>query len=113
MKPAHAYLVLCVLGTVLPYSQLIPWMAEYGYDITLLFQQVFEIRAGAVFAMDLTVTALTFVAFVLLEGKRRPVPGAWMAVAAIFLVGVSLGFPLYLWLRERERVQSGETGVTG
>ena len=107
MKPAHVYAALCVVGVVLPYSQLVPWMAEYGYDVTLLFRQVFEIRAGAFLAMDLFVAGTTFFAFMFLEGRRRPVPGAWMAVAGTFLVGVSLGFPLYLWLRERAPAAEG------
>ena len=109
MKPSRVYLFLCVLGVVLPYSQLIPWMMEYGYDITLLFQQVFEIRAGAVFAMDLFVAGTTFFAFMFLERTRLRVPGAWMAVAGTFLVGVSLGLPLYLYLRERA-LQERATG---
>ena len=109
MKPARVYLVLCVLGIILPYSQLIPWMMEYGFDFLLLFQQVFEVRAGAVFAMDLLVTCVAFFAFMLLERPRLRVPGAWMAVAGTFLVGVSLGFPLYLYLRERARASAEMT----
>ncbi len=109
MKPKHVYIVLCVLGTVLPYSQIIPWMNENGYDILLLFRQVFEFRAGAVFAMDLFVTATTFFAFMFLERPRLRVPGTWMAVAGTFLVGASLGFPLYLYLRER--VLEGEAAT--
>ncbi len=108
MKPAHVYLVLCVVGTVLPYSQLIPWMNEYGFDFLLLFQQVFEIRAGAAFAMDLFVSCAAFFAFIFLERPRLRVPGTWMAVVGTFLVGMSLGFPLYLYLRERARDAAGE-----
>src|SRR5262249_41762142 len=35
MKPRHFYLVLCVLGFVLPYSQFVPWLLERGLNVTL------------------------------------------------------------------------------
>jgi hypothetical protein len=35
MKPKTAYLWLCVLGTVLPYSQLLSFLREHGLDLRL------------------------------------------------------------------------------
>jgi len=52
MKPKNVYLLLCVLGTVLPYSQFVPWVMEYGMNLGLLVRQLFRqphqrlLRAG-------------------------------------------------------------------
>ncbi len=35
MKPKMVCLVLCVLGTVLPNSQFVPWFAEHSLDARL------------------------------------------------------------------------------
>jgi len=42
MKPKNLYLGLCVLGTVLPYSQLMPFLREYGLDFRLFLEQMFS-----------------------------------------------------------------------
>ena len=45
MKPKHAYLALCVPGTLLPCSQLIPFLREQGLSLPL-FLYMREARAG-------------------------------------------------------------------
>lgn len=44
MRPKHLYLVLCIAGTVLPYSQLLPFLREHGLDLGLAFEQLFANR---------------------------------------------------------------------
>jgi hypothetical protein len=34
------YLILCILGTVLPYSQFGPFLIEHGFDLGLFFKQL-------------------------------------------------------------------------
>jgi hypothetical protein len=112
MKPKHFYLILCVLGVVLPYSQLVPLMLEHqGFDVIRFFQEVFVNRSSSFIAMDLTVTALTFFVFLFTEGKIRKYPAyvIWVPLATVFMVGVSLGFPLFLYLREREEEKVQKT----
>ncbi len=40
MKVKTIYLVLCVLGVVLPYWQFGPWLAANGLNMPLFFQQL-------------------------------------------------------------------------
>ena len=61
-----------------------------------------------------------FWAFVLLEGRRLSMSGLWVPIAANLLVGVSLGLPLFLYLREvrreapaRSASQGGEGPTSG
>jgi surface polysaccharide O-acyltransferase-like enzyme len=100
MKLKTVYLVLCVLGAVLPLWQLWPWLAANGLDVPLLFRQLFADRVGAFFGVDVIVSAVVLVVFVVSEGPR--VHLRWLAVVATLAVGVSLGLPLFLYMRERE-----------
>ena len=100
MKLKTAYLVLCVLGAALPLWQLAPWLAANGLDVPLLFRQLFADRVGAFFGLDVIVSAVVLAVFVVAEGKR--VRRGWLALVACAAVGVSLGLPLFLYMRERE-----------
>jgi len=96
------YLLLCILGFALPYSQFIPWAMEHGLDMRLFLQQLFANRIGGFFGLDVLVSAVTLIGFVRNEGGRLKMDRLWLPIASVLLVGVSLGFPLFLYLRERE-----------
>ena len=100
MKLKTVYLVLCAVGAALPLWQLAPWLAANGVDVPLLFRQLFADRVGAFFGLDVIVSAVVLAVFVFAEGKcvRR----GWLALVATAAVGVSLGLPLFLYMRERE-----------
>lgn len=104
MKPKTIYLLLCMLGTVLPYSQLVPFVREHGLDVRLLVEQLFANRIGAFFGLDVVVSALVVFVMVWVEGRRAEMRHLWAPIVATLLVGVSLGLPLFLYLRE-ERLQ--------
>jgi hypothetical protein len=55
------------------------------------------------FGWDVIVSSLVLWAFVFFEGRRVGVAGLWAPIAANLLVGVSLGLPLFLYMRERRR----------
>jgi Terpene cyclase DEP1 len=101
------YLLLAVVGLVLPYSQFLPWLIEHGLNVPLLFTEVFSTRAGAFFGLDVLVAAVALITFIRVERARVRVPHWWLAVAATCLVGVSCGLPLFLFLRERQLANRG------
>jgi uncharacterized protein DUF2834 len=100
MKPKNLYLGLCVLGTVLPYSQLIPFLREHGLDVRLFLEQMFSNWIGGFFAMDVIVSSLVLWVLVFSEGRRKGVRHLWAPIVANLAVGVSLGLPLFLYMRE-------------
>src|SRR6266550_308623 len=100
MKARQFYLVCCVLGLVLPYSQFIPWLLEHGLDITLFFRELFANRISAFFATDVIVSAIVLIWFIQSEGKRLRVRLLWLPTVGTLIVGVSFGFPLFLFLRQ-------------
>jgi hypothetical protein len=103
MNPIRLYLALCVAGTVLPYSQLLPFLREHGLDLRLVVEQLFANRIGGFFGLDVIVSSMVLWAFVAVEGRRAAVKHLWAPIAASLTVGVSLGLPLFLYLRERAR----------
>lgn len=106
MKLRHCYLALCVIGAILPYSQLVPWIATHGLDFSLFFQELFSTRISGFFVMDVIVSAIVLVTFILAEGRRLDLCRLWLPILATLLVGVSLGFPLFLYMRQRKLDQS-------
>ena len=100
MKPKFLYLVLCVVGTILPYTQLVPFLQEHGLDLRLFFEQLFTNRVGGFFGLDVIVSSMVLWSFVVIEGRRAGVRHLWAPIAANLAVGVSLGLPLFLYLRE-------------
>ena len=104
MKPKALYQLLCVAGTVLPYSQLVPFIKEHGFDLRLFFEQLFANRIGGFFGWDVIVSSVVLWTLVITEGRRVGVKHLWAPIAANLAVGVSLGLPLFLYLRE-ERLQ--------
>ena len=101
MKVKTIYLVLCILGIVLPYSQFIPWVAGHGLDMRLFIQRLFANRIGGFFGMDVIVSALTLIVFVRSERARLIPVERWLPIIALLCVGVSLGLPLLLYIRQR------------
>ena len=101
MKPKSLYLLLCIAGVVLPYSQLLPFVREHGLDLRLFFEQLFASRIGAFFGLDVVVSSLVLWALVVIEGRRADVKHLWAPIVASLAVGVSLGLPLFLYMREK------------
>jgi predicted exporter len=104
MSPRRAYLLLCVLGTVLPYSQFVPWLMSHGLDMRLFTRELFANRISSFFAMDVFVSTAVLWSFVAREGLRQGVRHLWAPIVASLAVGVSLGLPLFLYLRQ-ERLE--------
>jgi hypothetical protein len=100
MRLRHVYLCLCLLGAALPSTQLVPWLATHGLNIPLLVSELFSTRIGAFFGMDVIVSALVLFLFIGVEGRRLGMRRLWLPVVATLAVGVSLGFPLFLYLRQ-------------
>ena len=99
MKPRSIYLLLAITGFVVPYSQFIPWIIEHGLDMRLFVEHLFANRISAFFGLDVLISAVVVCVFA--RAERTRLGSAWWApAAAVLLVGVSLGLPLLLYLRE-------------
>jgi hypothetical protein len=97
------YILLCIVGTVLPYTQFIPWVVENGLNVPLLVDQIASSRLAAFGWLDVIVAALALFLFIISDGRRHEVPARWLPILGTLTVGVSLGLPLYLLLRQTRR----------
>jgi hypothetical protein len=52
------YLVMCVVGLVLPYWQFVPWVAAHGLNLRLFVEQMFANRISGFFVLDVLVSAV-------------------------------------------------------
>jgi Terpene cyclase DEP1 len=100
MNLRYLYLLFCVLGLVLPYSQFVPWVIEHGINVALLVHELFANRISAFFGLDVIVSAIVLISFASSEGARLGMRNIWLPIIAVCLVGVSLGLPLFLYLRQ-------------
>ncbi len=101
MKLRHLYLAFAVLGLVLPDSQFIPWVMEHhALNMELFIRDLFANRVSAFFALDVIVSAVVLISFIQIEGKRLAMRLLWLPIVSALLVGVSLGLPLFLYLRQ-------------
>ena len=75
------------------------WFAENGVSLSGLVAAWHVNAATSGLVWDLTIAAATLTVWVVVESRRT---GNWrglLAIPATFLIGVSCGLPLYLFLR--------------
>lgn len=101
MKPKAVYLVLSVVGALVPYWPFVPWVvAHHGIDLGLFTRELFVNRISAFFGLDVFMSAVALVVFMRVERSRVPIRHSWLPLLGLVTVGVSLALPLYLYLRE-------------
>ena len=96
------YLFLAIIGVILPYTALIPFIQENGNDMVKLFSMQFNEHGTTFFAYDLLLAGTVATIFMIVEGAKKKVKGYGFAVAGVFLVGVCFGLPFFLYLREAQ-----------
>lgn len=100
MKPKAIYLMLCFVGLLLPYWQFVPWVTQHGLNLPRFVRELFANRISAFFGMDVLVSAVVLIVFMRIESPRNKISARWVPVLTVLTVGVSLGLPLFLCLRE-------------
>ncbi len=96
MSPRNVYLGLCVLGTVLPLSQFLPFLREHGLNPHEFVSQLFARPVSGFFGMDVIVSSIALWVFVAIDGHRAGLRHLWAPVAANLVVGVQEGATLLL-----------------
>ena len=108
MKLRYLYLTFAVIGLIFPYSEFVPWIMERrALNMSIFVQDLFANRISAFFGLDVVVSAIVLISFIQSEGKRLGMRLLWLPIVSVFLVGVSLGLPLFLYLRQLELDRAG------
>ncbi|MEM6988760.1 MAG: DUF2834 domain-containing protein [Pseudomonadota bacterium] len=95
------YALMCVVGTVVPLWAFVPWVMEFGLDVSFFLSGAFVNRVAAFGWLDLIISALVLLAFIWTEGTRLGMRKLWLPTLGTCAVGVSLGLPLFLWMRAK------------
>jgi hypothetical protein len=88
------------VGTILPWASFLPFLRTYGLNAGEFLRQLFGTPVSGFFGWDVIVSSVALWAFVLIEGRRLRMSRLWAPLVANLLVGVSLGLPLFLYMRE-------------
>ena len=108
MSRKTIYLLLFIVGAVVPYVAFVPWLIDHGLDIPRMIDDLFANRISAFFGLDVIVSAVVLWVFIAFERRRTVIRHTWAPIAASLTIGVSAGLPLFLYLRESAL---GEDGV--
>lgn len=100
MSLKHVYMIFSVLGAALPLSQFVPWLIANGVDLPLFFDQLLVNPISRFFVLDVVISALVLITLIMVESNRLAIKKGWLAIVATLCVGVSLGLPLFLYLRQ-------------
>lgn len=95
----NSLLILTVLGFIIPYSVLILFIVDHGFDISLLFDQIFASYGSTFFALDVILTALVII--YLAATNNELAVKKYYVICIALLVGPSCALPLYLLLNKR------------
>ena len=109
MSRKSLYLILAIIGFVVPYYFFVSFLSAHGFDAPLFVRQLFASPGSAFFSADLIVSSVVFAIFVVRESARLSVKRWWLYLAALCLVGLSFALPLFLYARE-SRVGSAPKG---
>ncbi len=96
------YLGLAIVGTFQPMRHFLAWSADNALTVSNLIAAWNTNAAATGLYWDMLITAAALTVWILAEVYvRRDYWVALICIPAIFAVGVSCAFPLYLFLRTR------------
>jgi hypothetical protein len=98
---ARFFLVLAIVGFVVPNTMVVIFAAEHGLDLGQYLDDWFATLPSSQLVADLTIVAAAFLPWAAWEGRRIGEPRWWWTLPATFLVGLCFAVPLFLYLRER------------
>jgi hypothetical protein len=106
MKLRHRYLIIAVLGTVVPYLFFLQFLLENGLDLVLFAEQMLGTEIAAFFTWDVVISTLAVLTLIFTEGRRLQMKNLWLYVVFNLLVGVSLALPAFLYARQKQLDQA-------
>lgn len=109
MNIKQFYLIMAVIGTLVPWLFFGSFFAQNGLDLVLFLQSLFANGPAGGFSADVLISIPIFWLWSWRDASRLAVPRWWLVLPASFCVGLSLGLPLYLYLRERHLDQTARS----
>jgi len=95
------YLVLAIVGAILPYVFFIQFFQNEGINLPAFVGALFVNGAAGGFSADLLFTSFVFWLFMFVQQKRDRGPGPYLFIILNLTIGLSCALPAYLYAREK------------
>ena len=94
----NVYLVLAIIGAIVPYAFFTPYIMENGLDLAAFVSDLYANGAAGGAFSDLLVSSAVFWIY-MFSHKNGPKP--WLFIALNLGIGLSCALPAYLYAREK------------
>ena len=107
---SYLYLILAILGAILPMISNYNFALEYGSDFDILkFIQLASINPAAEsISRDLFIGASAIFIWIINESKKLSIKNMWVVYIGTFLIAFAFSAPFFLFLRERRLIEISE-----
>jgi hypothetical protein len=95
------YLILAVVGGVIPYIFLIQWLLTEGIHPGRFIAALFVNPAAACFTLDALLSSVVFWIFIIHQRRRQKGPHPVLFIVINFVIGLCCALATYLYVRER------------
>ncbi len=91
----NIYLVLAILGAVIPYVFFFQFFAEHGVSLPSFIGGLYANGAAGGFASDVLISSAVFWVYIF---SNRQGPSPWIFVVLNLTIGLSCALPAYLYV---------------
>lgn len=96
----NTYLVLAILGGVIPYLFFFQFMQVEGLNLPLFMESLFVNGATGGLSADLFFSSFVFWVFMFTQANRSKGPKPYLFIFLNLAIGLSCALPAYLYARE-------------
>jgi hypothetical protein len=107
MSKQNIYLILALLGIVLPYTIFLPWLLEHGIDFSLFISEFSVNDLAQTAGLDILVTTVALLIFITFESRKIGMINLYIPILAT-LVGIAFGLAIFLFMRERHYARESD-----
>jgi len=99
MQLKHLYLILAILGTIIPLWPFTEFLIEYGFNLDLMFRLMWVNEIASFFTWDVVISSFVVIVFIISESMKLKIKNFWIYILFNRIIGVSLGLPAFLYAR--------------
>ena len=100
------YLIATVAGTILPWIPFWPFVVEKSFSPHSIIQALYANGASSGLSNDFFISCVVFSVFVIFDAKQLNLKYWWFVIPSAPLIGLSMAFPAYLFIREHQQPNS-------
>jgi hypothetical protein len=94
---------MMLVGTLGPWYFFSGYIGAHGLDLWAFLSALFGNQAASGAVTDLLISACIFWVWSFGDAREKGIANWWLVVPATLAVGLSLAFPMYLWMRTGPR----------